>query len=110
VEGRAVDTPSRESEAIVRAGILYVGGRCGLIAFLGSGPVTPAAGEPGKLERSPAQCVKGGKAVPTAKTKAACTKGGGVWGKMDSMKIPPDPLGKSKARPPAGKMAPVGAR
>jgi len=83
----------------MRAGIMGTGALFGLIAFLLSGTVTPVAGEPGKLEQSIEQCVKGGKALPIAKTRDACTKGGGVWVKREATKMPPDPIDKRKAMP-----------
>jgi len=70
-----------------------------LVSFLFSGMVAFAAQATADLKKPVEHCVKGGKALPTVKTKDNCIKEGGTWVKMGAPE-PPDPLGKSKARPP----------
>jgi hypothetical protein len=83
----------------MRSIITFVATLFGLTAFLGSGTVAFAGQAPVELKKAAEQCVKGGKALPTAKTKDSCIKGGGAWVKMEAPKMPPDPLGRSKAMP-----------
>ncbi len=71
-----------------------------LFLFLFSGTVIYAAQAAADLKKPVEQCVKGGKVLPTVKTKDSCIQKGGVWTKKEAPKIPPDPFGKSKAIPP----------
>ncbi len=83
----------------MRSVIAFVAALFGLLAFLGSGAVAVAAQVPAELKQPTEQCVKGGKALPAAKTKDSCLKGGGAWMKIETPKMPPDPFGRSKAMP-----------
>jgi len=85
--------------------IVLVVSLCVLGAFLFSGMAAFAAQATADLKKLVEQCVKDGKALPTAKTKDNCIKEGGTWVKLGAPKIPPDPFGKSKAMPidPYGK-------
>ncbi|HQM83025.1 MAG TPA: hypothetical protein PLX02_15585 [Syntrophorhabdaceae bacterium] len=71
-----------------------------LFLFLFSGTVIYAAQATADLKKPVEQCIKGGKVLPTVKTKDSCIQKGGVWTKKEASKIPPDPFGKSKAMPP----------
>jgi hypothetical protein len=81
-----------------------------LVSFLFSGMKAFAAQATPGLNKPVEQCVKGGKALPTAKTKDNCIKKGGAWVKMGTPMRPPDPLERSKALSPAGQIAPSGGQ
>ena len=86
-----------------------------LSLFLLSG-VAFAAQATADGKKSTDQCVKGGKAMPTAKTKGNCIKEGGSWVKMEAAKKPDDPFGKRKMPPDplekskAGQIKPSGGQ
>lgn len=69
------------------------------VLFLFSG-VAFAAQATADTPKPAERCLKGGKELPTAKTRGNCTKDGGTWVKMAAPKMPIDPLEKGKAIPP----------
>lgn len=83
----------------MRYAIVFVVALFVIFSFLFSGTAIFAAQATTGLKKPVEQCVKGGKALPTVKSKNTCIKKGGAWVKMEAPQEPPDPLGKSKAMP-----------